>query len=265
MSQCKTEVANGSAVQSWEWSGAGEAEAGFQELRPAKQGISWDKPLMSAGDSLWRIPVRTCQPELFTISRFGTITLWDEVVRFIVSRWELQDIKLWEAPAIRLETSLPATTGLFYSKVDFLHGIQGLVDTPVLREDITMWSLFWIFLNAQAKVIDSVAKVLYTNSNDSGWIEEGFWLGGIQGLLTKPKLVESIRLPSSKAKVEWFKGVDAFTLVAYKGLVDTLHPIESWKFKSVRYKSESVGIWEQVVYVAGYGKGSGYGYGDYGR
>lgn len=259
---CKTESEYGSVTQSWDWAGSKKSGQSMEALAKAS---AQDFPASSwAGDSLWRNPVRTCAPELFTISRLGTITLGESLAKYGVHWWEDQRCGIWDAPALSMALPL-GDSGRILDLVSYLDSVQGLVSATKFQESVTLWSLFWIYLNAQAKIIDSSALWLYTNSKDSGEFSESLVFDSIQGLVSGPKLVETQPILAKPWFVEWIKLWDRIFLAAAPGFIDKGALQEFIKFNSVRYKSESGKIWEYVIFFGGYGVGSGYGLGEYGK
>lgn len=260
---CKTEIEVGSATQSWEWESEKEPSSGFQELALRPEAGFWNAP-DAQGDSLWKLPVRTCAPELFTVARLGTITSYEQLWKTAVIWWDAEGALIWDTPRIWLERPL-SSSGFLVDTFDYLNSSQGLIESLAIRDIVTIWSLYLIYLNAQAKVFDSLAIWLYNKSSDSGLLIENFWVVGARSFLEAFKGTEIIQLVGSKAKIEWFKSWEQLRLGSNKSTSDSSRIQESRKFNSARYKSESGKIWEKLLLMAGYGKGSGYGLGEYGK
>lgn len=72
---CATEVAEGSAYQSWDWSNEAREGSVFQEIDSGKSSL-WRNAL-EAGDSLWHQQAWDCKTKVETIGRYGTLTVKD--------------------------------------------------------------------------------------------------------------------------------------------------------------------------------------------
>lgn len=72
---CATEVAEGFAYQSWDWSNEAKEGTEFQEIDLSKSTL-WRNAL-EAGDSLWHQQAWDCKTKVETIGRYGTITVKD--------------------------------------------------------------------------------------------------------------------------------------------------------------------------------------------
>lgn len=261
---CKTE-GPGTPIQSWEWSEVKPAGSPSWEKKDgATQGLSWIAPISGGGDSLWRNPVRTCLPELFTVARLGTIKVTEEYSKHIWTQWKEQDVGIFDKPL--LQASLPTEdSGGFYSHLDFLNSIKGVLTAGQFKESITLWSLFWIFLNAQAKIIDSTGLVLYTYNKDSGKVTELFKFNSEKGCVDRGKFQEDLSFKLKPAFVEWMKTWDRVVILAKPGPLDKINFDELIAFTSVMNRKESGMISEYIIFFGGYGIGSGYGLGEYGR
>lgn len=260
---CKTESEIGSVSQAWDWE-EGKRPSGDQDWSSTKQPAQEFQASAWAGDALWRNPTRTCAPELFTVVRLGTIKLGSWTSKHIKTSWEDQVCGIYDAPGLRLALPL-GDSGKTIDLIEYLNSIKGQVSEGKFQESVTLWSLFWIYLNAQAKVIDSIAVWLYTNSKDSGKFSESLVFDSSRFIQSQAGLQERVPLVSLPWFVEWLQLWERISLAAAPGFVDSGTFQETRRFNSARYKSESGKIWEYVIFFGGYGVGSGYGLGEYGK
>lgn len=209
MVECLTESSLGSVTQAGDWSDQGgpKKESWVEQvvLEPLEA-----NPLLWAGDSLWKTPVRNCLPELFTIARMGTIKLAEGVGKDARIWWETLSLLGFDRSWLYARPRNRATART-QDKVTHLDSIMSRGSAAPIWEMITLWGLFWVFIEESIQLLDSCGLKLYTYGSDTGFVFD-------QGRLFGKK------------------------------------------------KAESTGFFFDFTFlVAGYGDGSGYGLGDYGR
>lgn len=132
---CATEVAEGSAYQSWDWSNAAKEGSVFQEIDSGKSTL-WRNAL-EAGDSLWHQQAWDCRTKVETIGRYGTLTVKDlnwiflrtyflergilsDSLDWILVRWNHdEDLKLSELTEFNLNA--PQEDNFILSDPSYLH------------------------------------------------------------------------------------------------------------------------------------------------
>lgn len=209
MVECLTESSLGSVTQAGDWSDLGGPKKESWVEQVALESLETN-PLLWAGDSLWKTPVRNCLPELFTLARMGTIKIAEGIGK---------DAKIWWEPfsllgfdhSWLLARPQNRATARTQDKVTHLDSKMARGSAVQIWEMIALWGLFWLFIEESIQLLDSCGLKLYTYGSDTGF------------------------------------AFDRGKVVSKKG-------------------ARSTGFFFDFIYlVAGYGDGSGYGLGDYGR
>lgn len=209
MVECLTESSLGSVTQAGDWSDQGgpKKESWVEQvvLDPLEA-----NPLLWAGDSLWKTPVRNCLPELFTVARMGTIKLAEEIGKDARIWWESFSL-LGSSQSWLYARPQNRATARTWDKVTHLDSKLARGSVAPIWEMITLWGLFWIYIEESIQLLDSCGLKLYTNGSDTGFAFD-----------------QAIMFVQKKAEA-------------------------------------TLSFYEFILLVAGYGGGSGYGLGDYGR
>lgn len=92
---CATEVAEGYAYQSWDWSNEAKTGVEFQEIDSGKSSL-WRNAL-EAGDSLWHQQAWDCKTKVETIGRYGTLTIKDLDCIFLRTEF-IESVVLSDSP-----------------------------------------------------------------------------------------------------------------------------------------------------------------------
>lgn len=198
MVECLTESSLGSVTQAGDW-------VDQVVLEPLEA-----SPLLWAGDSLWKTPVRNCLPELFTVARMGTIKLAEGIGKDARIWWESFSL-LGSARCWLLARPQNRATARTWDKITHLDSKLAPVSAAQIWEMVTLWGLYWIHIEESIQLLDSCGLKLYTYGSNAGFAFD-------QGRLFGKKKAES-----------------------------------------------TMAFFDFTFLVAGYGDGSGYGLGDYGR
>lgn len=220
---CATEVAEGSAYQSWDWSNAAKEGAEFQEIDSGKSSL-WQSAL-EAGDSLWHHQVWDCKTKLDTIGQYEISTLHElDWLKLISGTWP-EGFVLQDPSWIKLffnETDVSIFQELIMKKLTTFKEDKLILSDP-------SWMLVRVPHMDSAKFIES-ARIVFTRN-----FNEGFF-----------KLVEDYWLDVNSLQEDKLIFADNDVIKLYLNNEDDVILSESWWMRSAKKLEDICNIYELV-------------------